>query len=164
MGFLYSCSLSFIVRFDKRSQQIPHKIHYAKGTGMKPVSSAVIELRDLQLKTDIGTYGPNDTKPDIHVLDLTLGIAVNQVVIAQDGMAHVFDYDPLVLEIDRLAADGHYETQERLITRIASACAAHPAIQCMEICLKKSPVRSGSGSLGVRLTLDEVATNALRPG
>ncbi len=164
MGFLYSCSLSFIVGFDKRSQQIPHKIHYAKGIGMKRVSSAVIELRDLQLKTDIGTYGPNDTKPNIHVLDLTLGIAVNQVVIAQDGMAHVFDYDPLVLEIDRLAADGHYETQERLITRIASACAAHPAIQCMEICLKKSPVRSGSGSLGVRLTLDEVATNALRPG
>jgi dihydroneopterin aldolase len=131
---------------------------------MKQVSSAVIELRDLQLKTDIGTYGPNDTRPDVHVLDLTLGISVNQVVIAQDGMAHVFDYDPLVIEIDRLAADGHYETQERLITRIASACAAHPAIQYMEICLKKSPVRSGSGSLGVRLTLDKVATNALRPG
>ncbi|WP_396431096.1 dihydroneopterin aldolase [Limnohabitans sp.] len=129
---------------------------------MKQVSSAVIELRDLQLKTDIGTYGPNDTRPDVHILDLTLGISVNQVVIAHDGMAHVFDYDPLIVEIDRLAADGHYETQERLITRIASACAAHPAIQRMEIHLKKSPVRSGSGSLGVGLTLDEAATNALR--
>ena len=130
---------------------------------MKQVSAAVIELRDLQLKTDIGTYGPFDTRPDVHLLDLTLGISVNQVVIAQDGMAHVFDYDPLITEIDRLAADGHYETQERLITRIASACAAHPAIQSMEISLKKSPVRLGSGSLGVRLTLDEMATDALRP-
>lgn len=131
---------------------------------MKQISSAVIELRDLHLKTNIGTYGPNDTKPDIHILDLTLGISVNQVVIAQDGMEHVFDYDPLVTEIDRLAADVHYDTQERLITRIASACAAYPAIQYMEICLKKSPVRSGSGSLGVRLTLDEAATNSLRSG
>lgn len=130
---------------------------------MKQMSSAVIELRDLQLKTDIGTYGPNDTKPNIHLLDLTLGIAVNQVVIALDGMAHVFDYDPLIVEIDRLAADGHYETQERLITRIAGACAAHSAITHMEISLKKSPVRSGSGSLGVRLKLDEIATDALRP-
>jgi dihydroneopterin aldolase len=129
---------------------------------MKQTTSAVIELRDLQLKTEIGTYGPNDTRPDVHILDLTLGISVRQVAIAQDGMAHVFDYDPLILEIDRLAADGHYETQERLITRIASACAAHPAIQCMEISLKKSPVRSGSGSLGVRLTLDEMATDAIR--
>ncbi len=130
---------------------------------MKQMSSAVIELRDLQLKTDIGTYGPNDTKPDVHLLDLTLGIAVNQVVISEDGMAHVFDYDPLIMEIDRLAADGHYETQERLITRIAGACAAHLAVKCIEISLKKSPVRSGSGSLGVRLSLDAIATDALRP-
>lgn len=130
---------------------------------MKQDSSAVIELRGLQLKTDIGTYGPDDTRPDVHLLDLTLGISVNQVVISQDGMAHVFDYDPLITEIDRLAADGHYETQERLMTQIASACAAHPAIQRIEIRLKKSPVRSGSGSLGVCLTLDEITTDELRP-
>ena len=130
---------------------------------MKQASSAFVELRDLQLKTDIGTYGPEDTRPEVHLLDLTLGISVDRVVISQDGMAHVFDYDPLITEIDRLAADGHYETQERLMTRIASACAAYPAIQWIEICLKKLPVRTGSGSLGVRLTLDEIATEALRP-
>jgi dihydroneopterin aldolase len=89
---------------------------------MKPMNSALIELRDLELKTDIGTYDPDDTKPDRHILDLTLGIAVDHVLIAHDGMAHVFDYDPLIQEIDRLAAGGHYETQERLMTRIAGAC------------------------------------------
>ncbi len=129
---------------------------------MKQAGTAVIELRDLQLHTDIGTYGPEDTRPDAHLLDLTLGIAVTQVLIAHDDMSQVFDYDPLIEEIDRLASDGHYETQERLITRIASACAAYPAIQCIEISLRKSPVRSGSGSLGLRLTLDEIATEALR--
>ena len=91
-----------------------------------------------------------------------MGLALDRVLIAQDGMAHVFDYDPLIVEIDRLAADGHYETQERLMTRIASACAAHPEIQHIEICLRKSPVRSGNGALGVRLKLDEQATEALR--
>ena len=130
---------------------------------MKFINLAVIELRDLHLKTDIGTYGPNDTKPDAHLLDLTLGVAVEQVVITKDGMEHVFDYDPLITEIDRLAADGHYETKERLITRSAAACVAHSAIKHMEISLKKSPVRSGSGSLGIRLTLDEIATEKLRP-
>jgi dihydroneopterin aldolase len=130
---------------------------------MNKASLASVELRDLHLKTDIGTYGPNDTRPDIHLLDLTLGISVSQVVLSQDGMAHVFDYDPLITEIDRLAADGHYETQERLMTRIGGACAAYLAIQRIEICLKKSPVRSGNGSLGVRLTLDEIATDELRP-
>ena len=130
---------------------------------MKQASSAFIELRDLQLKTDIGTYGPNDTKPEVHLLDLRLGISVGRVLIPQDGMPFVFDYDPLITEIDRLAADGHYETQERLITRIAGACAAHSAIKRMEISLKKLPVRSGSGSLGIRLTRDEIETDTLRP-
>ena len=129
---------------------------------MNTTRSAVIELRDLPLKTDIGTYGPNDAKPDVHLLDLTLGIAVEQVLIAQDGMTHVFDYDPLIREIDRLAGDGHYETQERLMTRIAEVCAGYDAVKTLEICLKKSPVRSGSGSLGVRLSLNETATDALR--
>lgn len=129
---------------------------------MNSIGTARVELRDLQLKTDIGTYGPDDTKPDTHLLDLTLGIAVDRVLIAQDGMAHVFDYDPLVLEIDRLAGDGHYETQERLVSRITAACAAHSDIKTIEIGLKKSPVRSSNGSLGIRLFLDEAATDALR--
>lgn len=125
-------------------------------------SSAVIDLRDLQLQTEIGTYGPNDTRPDIHLLDLKLGIAVKQVLIPHDGMAHVFDYDPLIAEIDRLSGDGHYETQERLMTRIALACATYPAVLTIEISLKKWPVRSGNGSLGVRLELNEADTDALR--
>jgi dihydroneopterin aldolase len=130
---------------------------------MKRSSSAVIELHDLRLNTDIGTYGPNDVQPDIHLLDLKLGIAVDQVVIGQDGMEHVFDYDPLITEIYRLSGDGHYETQERLITRIAIACAACPEVKTIELCLKKSPVRLGTGSLGVRLILDETETDGLRP-
>ena len=130
---------------------------------MKRSSYAVIELHDLRLNTDIGTYGPNDVQPDIHLLDLILGIAVDQVVVGQDGMEHVFDYDPLITEIDRLSGDGHYETQERLVTRIAIACAACPEVKTIEICLKKSPVRLGTGSLGVRLILDEAETDGLRP-
>jgi dihydroneopterin aldolase len=110
----------------------------------------------------MGTYGPNDVVPDAHTLDLTLWLAPALVLIEQDGMAHVFDYDPLVADIDRLAADGHYETQERLITRIVHACAAYPAIEALDIGLRKSPVRKGSGSLGVRVSVDAQTLSALR--
>ena len=129
---------------------------------MKPTDSAVIELRDLHLRTDIGTYGPLDTRPDIHLLDLTLGIGSQRVLIAKDEMANVFDYDPLIAEIDRLAGDGHYETQERLMTRIAQACVAYPDILSIDIRLRKTPVRRGNGVLGVRLSLNEAATQDLR--
>ncbi|GAA4020558.1 dihydroneopterin aldolase [Actimicrobium antarcticum] len=125
-------------------------------------SQACFELRDLQINTDIGTYGPHDIVPDKHVLDLTLQVNAKKVVIAEDGMAYVFDYDPLVTEIIRLAGDGHYATQERLITRIAEACAAYADIESVEICLRKSPVYNGSGSLGVRLIVDANTLTGMR--
>ena len=122
-----------------------------------------VELKDVKIAAQIGTYGPDEVVPEAHLLDLTLTIAPDLVLIAQDGMAHVFDYDPLILQIDALAREHHYETQERLMTRITYACAAYPAIRALDICLRKRPVLAGSGSLGVRLVLDAEALSALRP-
>ena len=128
-----------------------------------PTSTASrIELKDFHLPTRIGTYSPGDTVPQYHTLDLTLWIDPSLVLIAQDGMAHVFDYDPLVVEIERLAADGLYATQERLMTRIVQACAAYPVIEALEIGLRKFPVRAGSGSLGVRSMVDGVQLQHMR--
>jgi dihydroneopterin aldolase len=126
------------------------------------MSLASIELRDLKLQTAIGTYGPGVIIPKQHLLDLTLWIDATLVLISEDVMANVFDYDPLVIEIDRLAGDGHYETQERLITRIVEACAKYPEIKAMDISLRKLPVRAGSGSLGVRLSVDSLTMNDYR--
>jgi dihydroneopterin aldolase len=117
-------------------------------------STACVELKDLQLNTQIGTYAPGATIPDQHLLDLTLWISPRLILISEDLMDRVFDYDPLVIEIDHLAADGHYETQERLATRIVEACARYPEIQSLEIRLRKTPVREGSGLLGIKLYVD----------
>lgn len=128
-----------------------------------PTSTASrIELKDFHLATRIGTYAPGETVPKYHALDLTLWIDPGLVLIAQDGMAHVFDYDPLVIEIERLAADGLYATQERLMTRIVQACAAYPVIEALEIALRKFPVRAGSGSLGVHLLVDRAQLLRMR--
>ena len=126
------------------------------------MSLAAIELRDLKLQTQIGTYGPGAVIPKEHILDLTLWIDAKLVLISEDIMKNVFDYDPLVIEIDRLAADCHYETQERLMTRIVQACAQYSEIKALDISLKKSPVRADSGSLGVRLSVDSLTLNSLR--
>jgi dihydroneopterin aldolase len=123
---------------------------------------ACIELKDLKLQTQIGTYGPGAIIPKQHLLDLTLWIDSKLVLISEDVMEHVFDYDPLVIEINRLAGDGHYETQERLMTRIVQACVKYPEIESLEINLRKLPVSTGSGSLGVRLSVDQTTLDKLR--
>lgn len=125
-------------------------------------TNACIELRDLKLQTQIGTYGPGAIIPKQHLLDLTLWIDPRLVLISEDVMGNVFDYDPLVVEINRLAGDGHYETQERLMTRITDACAKYPEIESLEIGLRKLPVSAGSGSLGVRLSIDDATLKNMR--
>ena len=100
--------------------------------------------------------------PTAHILDLTLEIDPSLVLIDHDGMAHVFDYDPLVRTIDQLSRDGHYQTQERLMTRIVEACASYDDIKAVEIKLRKTPVFDGTGHLGVRLSVDEKSLDELR--
>ena len=126
-----------------------------------------IELRDMILATDIGTYGPGDPVPDHHLLDLILNIAADRVMISQDGMAHVFDYDPLIAQIKGLAATGQRETQEWLMTQIVHLCAQYPDICGIEVYLRKFPVEAGAdhngtGTLGVRLNVGHSDLTALR--
>jgi dihydroneopterin aldolase len=127
-------------------------------------SHARIELRDLHLPAAIGTYGPGDVVPDAHVLDLDLAIAPALVQIAEDTMASVFDYDPLIARIADIAQSRHFATQEYLMTLIIEACAAHPEITALTLCLRKYPVRDGTGSLGVRLSLAAEDMALLRAG
>lgn len=121
-----------------------------------------VELKDLQISVQIGTYGPQDVVPEAHLLDLTLTIASPLVMIPRDEMTLVFDYDPLIRQIDLLARADHFETQERLITRIAEICAGYRQIEALDVCLRKRPVLSGTGTLGVRLVVDAEAMAALR--
>ena len=125
-------------------------------------TTARIELKDLEIQTQIGTYAPGAVIPKQHLLDLTLWIEPQLVLISEDMMENVFDYDPLIVEIDHLAADGHYETQERLMSRIVQACTKYPEIESLEIGLRKLPVRAGTGSLGVRLYVDQETLVSLR--
>jgi dihydroneopterin aldolase len=124
--------------------------------------TASIELKDLHIATKIGTYGPSDVVPEAHILDLTLTIAPDLVQISADEMALVFDYDPLIKQIDHIARDKHYETQEYIVSLIAKACAGYRQIVALDVALRKQPVLAGTGSLGVRLTLGAEEMNALR--
>ncbi len=129
---------------------------------MTQKTTATIELRDLILQTRIGTYGANDTVPDQHLLSMTLWVDQNFILIKEDQMKYVFDYDPLIRDIDQVAQDGHYETQERLITRIVECCANYPLIKSLEISLRKSPVLNQSGSLGIKLFVDSDTLGQLK--
>ena len=123
---------------------------------------SVVELKDLKLETVIGSYQPDYVVLEHHLLDLTLSIDPSHVLIARDGMDVVFDYDPLVADIERIAAEIQYETQEWLVSRIVSVCADIPEIVAIDILLRKSSAIGSTETLGVRLVLHAEDLQRLR--
>ena len=135
---------------------------------------------DLQIALMLGQDGlVNGAVYGLLALALVLVFSVTRVIFIPQGefvafgalslatlqagrMRNVFDYDPLLKEIDQLAGDGPYETQEWLVKRIVTTCAKYSAIHALEIALRKSPVREDGGSLGLRLRMSEEAMSSLR--
>lgn len=127
---------------------------------------STIELADVPVKAQIGIFAEGDSDPYEHRLDLTLVIDPKLVLIEEDGMKHVFDYDPLLEQIHAVSQDKHYVTQEVLASHIVRCCAKFEQIHGVEICLKKSrPNGSGGtvcGTIGVRLKVSGDDLVALR--
>lgn len=127
---------------------------------------STIELSDVPVKAQIGIFASGDPDPYEHRLDLTLMIDPSLVLIEDDGMQNVFDYDPLLEQIHAVSQNKHYETQEILASHIVRCCAQFKQIEGVEVCLKKSrPNGSGGtvcGTIGVRLTVTGKDLIALR--
>ena len=123
---------------------------------------AQVELTNLDLNIEIGTYTDSDVVPDRHTIDLTLEIEPSLVLIDKDQMDRVFDYDPLISKIQNLTGGRRYETQERFITLVVEECAKFREIESVQILLRKSPVSRSSGELGVRLRINGPDLKKLR--
>ena len=125
------------------------------------VYQSSVKLRRLSLDCDIGSYGMNEVVPNKHRLDLELFIEKNLILIEEDKMANVFDYDPLIEEITQISLSGKFNTQEKLITLILNACLKYFQIKAVSLFLYKSPVRK-DGELGVNVRVNEQELEKLR--
>ena len=120
-----------------------------------------VKLRGLSLNCDIGSYGMNEVVPNKHRLDMELLVEKNLILIEEDKMANVFDYDPLVEEINQISLSGKFNTQEKLITLILKACMKYHQIKAVSLFLYKTPVRE-DGELGIAVNISEQELEKLR--
>lgn len=114
---------------------------------------AWIDLRDMELGLHLGTYSGDAVPARRHLLDLSLAVAADRVLVAVDDMALVYDYDPLVAQIMRLDDGRRYQTQEYVLTQIVALVVADGWIIACDMFLRKLPGPAGSGSAGLRLHL-----------
>jgi len=120
-----------------------------------------VKLRGLSLNCNIGSFGMNEGVPNKHRLDMELSVEKNLILIEEDKMANVFDYDPLVEEITQISLSGKFNTQEKLITLILKACLKYHQVKAVSLFLYKTPVRT-DGELGITVIISEQELEKLR--
>ena len=120
-----------------------------------------VKLRGLSLNCDIGSYAMSEVVPNKHRLDMELLVEKNLILIEEDEMAAVFDYDPLVEEIIQISLSGKFNTQEKLITLILKACLKYHQVKAVSLFLYKTPVRE-DGELGITVNISEQELEKLR--
>lgn len=128
---------------------------------------AAVELVGLEIDLRPGPNGGDAPRgagegPERNLLDMTLRLDPSLVLVPEDAMERVFDYDPVVAELRRIAAAEVYVTHERMLTLMAEALAADPRIEAAELFLRKRLDPGRAGDLGVRLSLDAEALARLR--
>lgn len=120
---------------------------------------STIELKDYKVGVSLGTYEKGQVQPQYHLIDLTFEIDESFVVIDEDSMGNVFDYDPLIAKLDQLCLSDHFNTQEKLLTKIIEICRNYsPPIESVEVYLRKYPVSTSGGTLGLRHTTQFVSS------
>ncbi|MDW3206261.1 MAG: dihydroneopterin aldolase [Alphaproteobacteria bacterium] len=109
-----------------------------------------IRLEDFEAIVRIGVHDFERTGPQrliftIH-LDLDYAFAGEM-----DDLSSVVDYDFVRAEILKRVAEGHIETQEKLISDLADAYLGHPRVSRVEIFSRKPDVYPEPGAIGVSL-------------
>ena len=120
-----------------------------------------IELKNLPLDAKIGEQDHENTQYR-HYLDLKFSIETGYVLLKSDHMQKVYDYDPLVANIKKLASSVNFQTQEYLTNCILNLCLEEKKIMDLEIFLYKKSATGSLGSLGVRLLISSTEMSSLR--
>ena len=110
-----------------------------------------IEMRGMEVQASIGVHDHERLGPQRLVLDVDL-ILSEALTDGTDRIESVTDYDFLRTAILDRIAQGHIETQEKLISDVADRCLEVPTVVSVTVASRKTDVYPDCASIGVRLT------------
>ena len=110
-----------------------------------------IELRGLAVPASIGVHDFERQAPQTLVLDVDLVLS-EALLDGADRIESVTDYDFIRAAILERIAQGHIETQEKLVSDIADRCLSVPTVLSVTVASRKTEVYPDCESIGVRLT------------
>lgn len=101
-----------------------------------PLSNAIINIRNLRLRTFIGFNPEERTKKQDVVLNIEIRYAVNAAAL-QDEVHEALNYKTITKKIIALVEDGQFLLLERLVADVLELCSAPDEVRFARVTIDK---------------------------
>ncbi len=101
-----------------------------------PLSNAIINIRNLRLRTFIGFNPEERTKKQDVVLNIEIRYAVNAAAL-QDEVQEALNYKTITKQVIALVEDGQFLLLERLVADVLELCSAPAEVNFARVTIDK---------------------------
>lgn len=120
-------------------------------------SSAIINIRNLRLRTLIGFNPEERVKKQDVVLNIEINYSIDNVVL-EDGIEGALNYKLITKKVIEHVEHGQFLLLEKLVSDVLVICAEHPSVRSARVTIDKPHALRFADS--VSLTLEYAASQA----
>ena len=110
--------------------------HQQPDVGSPRAANAIINIRNLRLRTYIGFNPEEREKKQDVVINIEINYAVKQGVL-EDFVDDALNYKVITKRVIRLVEDGRFLLLEKLVADVLAACSDHPDINTARVTIDK---------------------------
>ena len=123
----------------------------------QPPTSAIINIRNLRLRTLIGFNPEERVKKQDVVLNIEIRYAIDNAVL-QDNVDDALNYKVITKKVIEHVEQGQFLLLEKLVSDVLDICSAHPSVRASSVTIDKPHALRFADS--VSLTLKYQASQA----
>lgn len=122
-------------------------------------SSAVINIKNLRLRTLIGFNPDERTKKQDVVLNIEINYAIDDSVL-QDHIEDALNYKTITKQVIRHVEEGQFLLLEKMVSDVLEICCDHPSIQSCNVTIDKPHALRFADSVSLTLKYQAETTSA----
>ena len=125
----------------------------------QPPSSAIINIRNLRLRTLIGFNPDEKTKKQDVVLNIEIHYTIGKSVL-QDQVDDALNYKTIIKRVISHVEEGQFLLLEKLVSDVLDICSDHPSVQSSSVTIDKPHALRFADSVSLTLEYHAETTRA----
>ena len=126
-----------------------------------PLNNAVINIRNLRLRTFIGFNPDEKEKKQDVVVNIEINYAINNAVL-EDSVENALDYKQITKKVIEHVETGRFLLLEKLVADVLEICSKNPIVSTARVTIDKPHALRFADSVSLALEYVANTTNTLK--